>query len=94
MNVEERIKLADGVNYQSFGADEDGVVLSLQSGYLYRCNPAAIELLDRLRAGASLLELQSVLSDEFDVTAKQAQEDASSFVEQLLAESLAHRTAA
>ncbi len=94
MNVEERIKLADGVNYQSFGADEDGVVLSLQSGYLYRCNPAAIELLDRLRAGASLLELQSVLSDEFDVTAEQAQEDACSFVEQLLAESLAHRTAA
>ena len=94
MNVEERIKLADGVNYQSFGADEDGVVLSLQSGYLYRCNPAAIELLDRLRAGASLLELQSVLSEGFDVTAEQAQEDASSFVEQLLAESLAQRTAA
>jgi hypothetical protein len=80
MNVEERIKLADGVNYQSFGADEDGVMLSLQSGYLYRCNPAAVQLLDRLRAGASLSE--------------QAREDAWSFVEQLLAESLAHRTAA
>jgi hypothetical protein len=94
MNVEEQIKLADGVNYQSFGADEDGVMLSLQSGYLYRCNPAAIQLLDRLRAGASLSELQYALSDEFDVPAEQAREDAWSFVEQLLAESLAHRTAA
>ena len=91
MNVNERIKLADGVNYQSFGTDEDGVMLSLQSGYLYRCNAAAIHLLESLRAGATMPELQTVLADEFDISTEQACADACAFVEQLLAERLAHR---
>lgn len=90
----EQYMLSEGVSYQSFGGDEDGVMLSMQSGYLYRCNSTAINMLDRLHDGATLGDLQSLLQGEFELAESQARDDAHQFLETLLAEKLARRVAA
>lgn len=91
MQTDEQIRLVEGVSYQAFGADDDGVMLSLQSGYLYRCNPTALQLLARLRGGATMAELQSSLTADFELSEGQARSDAQRFVADLLAENLACR---
>jgi len=90
----EQFVLSEGVSYQSFGGDEDGVMLSMQSGYLYRCNSTALCLLDRLRDGATVGELQTQLESEYDLAAAQARNDALQFIDHLLSEKLARRVAA
>ena len=49
MDHAERLQLAPGVSYQSLGEGEDGVLLCMQSGYLFRCNATAVAILDALR---------------------------------------------
>ena len=92
--VHEQFILSEGVSYQSFGGDEDGVMLSMQSGYLYRCNSTAIDMLNRLQTGATLGDLQSLLQAEFELAEGQARDDAHQFLDTLLAEKLARRVAA
>ena len=90
----EQFVLSEGVSYQAFGGDEDGVMLSMQSGYLYRCNSTALCLLDRLRDGATVGELQSQLESEYELAESQARDDARQFIDHLVAEKLARRVAA
>jgi hypothetical protein len=90
----EQFILSEGVSYQSFGGEEDGVMLSMQSGYLYRCNSTAINMLDRLQNGATLGDLSSLLQVEFELAEYQARDDANQFLDNLLAEKLARRVAA
>jgi len=94
MPEHERIELAVGVNYQSFGEDEDGVVLSMESGYLYRCNATAVSLLDAIRERPTLAELRARFMDDFDVDERQAGTDLASFLEMLLDEGLVTQRAA
>lgn len=91
---QEQFVLSEGVSYQAFGGDQDGVMLSMQSGYLYRCNSTALNLLDCLRKGATLAELESLLSAEFELDESQARDDAHQFLDTLLSEKLACRAAA
>lgn len=90
----EQFMLSEGVSYQSFGGDEDGVMLSMQSGYLYRCNSTALCLLDRLRDGATVGALQTQLESEYELAEDQARNDARQFIDHLLSEKLARRVAA
>jgi len=84
----ERLELADGVNYQSLGSDEDAVVLSMQSGFLYRCNPAAARVLESARVRPTFAALRDEFADHFSLDPTTATTDLRVFVKQLLSEKL------
>jgi hypothetical protein len=53
-------RLNDGVSFARFGKQDDAVLLSLASGYLYRCNPSSVLFLEGVSAGKSL---ETILAD-------------------------------
>lgn len=89
----ERLQIADGVNYQSLGDHEDGVLLSMSSGYLYRCNHTALEILNSLKGRPTYSELLSRFATRFGLEDAQARTDLSGFVESLIDEKLIARAA-
>lgn len=89
----DRLRIAEGVNYQSLGDAEDGVLLSMSSGYLYRCNRAALEILNLVQGQPSYGTLVTRFARHFHLEETQARADVSAFIDHLLEEQLIARVA-
>ena len=79
----DRYEFPPGVAFQQLGDDQDGVMLSLSSGYLYRCNRTASVVLSALAAGKSLQEAAEELAAAFEVPSQRAASDAAALVDDL-----------
>lgn len=88
MEQAERIQLAPGVNYQSLGEGEDGVLLCLQSGYLFRCNHTAIAILDSLDQRPTLDELLTRFAQHCCLPSDVVRDDLTRFIDDLSAQHL------
>jgi hypothetical protein len=88
-----RLRVAAGVNYQPLGEDEDGVILSLESGSLYRCNHTAIALLDLLHKHPTVDGLVTEFADRFAIDAERARTDVLILLDQLVEERLVEKAA-
>ena len=62
-----RFSFPPGVAFQPLGDDQDGVMMSLSSGYLYRCNRTACFVLAAISEGKSVDEASNELSQIFGV---------------------------
>ena len=80
-----RFSLTAGVHYESLGAGEDAVLLSMESGYLYRCNHTAVAMLGLLEQRATFEETVARLSDQFGAEPEQVRRDVAQLVDSLLA---------
>jgi len=89
----ERLRVATGVNYQPLGDDEDGVILSLESGSLYRCNHTAITLLDLLHTCPTVEGLVAEFADRFAIDIERARADVLPLLGQLVEERLVEKAA-
>jgi hypothetical protein len=89
----EKLRIVEGVNYQALGDNEDGVLLSMSSGYLYRCNRTALAILDSVKDGPTYAVLLTRFATHFGMAEEQAQIDLSGFVEMLLEEKLLAKVA-
>ena len=87
------LRLAHGVNYQSLGEGEDGVLLCMQSGYLYRCNPTAITVLDLLQEQPTVDGLLGAFADCYGLPVEQARGDLLPLLDDLLQERLIEKAA-
>lgn len=94
MNDCDQLQLAAGVTFQSFGSERDGIILSMQSGYLYRCNSTAVELLPILQQRPTYRELQNHVIELFGIDDQQAGSDVLAFVGTMMEEGLIIRAAA
>lgn len=72
-----------GVAFQQLGEDQDSVMMSLVSGYLYRCNPTASVLLAAISSGKSLEEAVIELASEFEIDLDTARSDAETLIQSL-----------
>lgn len=88
-----RLTVAPGVNFQSLGDGEDGVVLSLSSGQLYRCNHTAIVVLDLLRNHPTIDGLVADFARRFEIDANQAQADILPLIRHLVDERIVEKAA-
>jgi hypothetical protein len=88
-----RLRVAEGVNYQAMGDGEDGVILSLKSGCLYRCNHTAITLLDMLQDRPTLAALVDDFAGRYAIDAKQARADVLPLVRHLVEQQLVEKVA-
>jgi hypothetical protein len=88
-----RFRLADGINYQSFGDGEEGILLSLNSGYLYSCNAVAAMFLEGVEDENSIATIAGRLVDNFEVNLDLACRDLARLAEELLDEKLIERIA-
>lgn len=86
-----RLRLAAGVNYQTLGDDEDGVILSLGSGFLYRCNHTAIAILDMLREHPTVDALLDGFAGRFAIDAARAHADVLPLVKHLVEQKLVEK---
>jgi hypothetical protein len=75
-----RLKFPTGVAFQSMGDDQDGVMMSLSNGYLYRCNRTACVVLAAIGAGKSIDEAVAELSEKFGVDAALVRRDVDALV--------------
>lgn len=84
------LRLADDVTFQAVGGSEDDtVVLSLKSGYLYTCNGVTASVLTALQEGqATLGELADRLMAIYDVDRPQLEADLAELADKLLDEEL------
>ncbi len=78
-----RLTFPPGVAFQQLGEDQDGVMMSLSSGYLYRCNRTASVVLAAIAAGKTLDEATAALSQQFGVAEEQVQRDVDALVKTL-----------
>jgi len=89
----ERFRLVQGVAFQSMGPMADGVLLSLESGILYRCNPAAVCVIEAIeKFGTSESAVESMCSRfevETSVAATDTQELLGDLIDQGLIELIA-----
>ncbi len=77
------ISFPAGVAFQPLGVDQDGVMLSVSTGFIYRCNRTATIALSELIAGKSKPEAARAVMEEFDVDAEQAERDIDTLLEDL-----------
>jgi hypothetical protein len=78
-----RYEFPPGVAFQTLGVDQDGVMMSLASGYLYRCNRTAAVVLASLAAGKTLEEAAHELAATFQAPLERATTDAATLVADL-----------
>jgi hypothetical protein len=83
-----RLRMASDVTHQSLGVDQDTVVLSLSSGYLYTCNATAAAFLTRLDGQKTFAQVTDLLEQEFDVPRSKLRADLLALAENLLREKL------
>jgi len=83
-----RLALSDDVAHQSLGEEQDTVVLSLKSGYLYTCNETSERFLKALDGRRTLGEVVDLLEAEYEVSREKLAEDLCALAEQLLSEKL------
>lgn len=88
-----QFSLTDGVHYESLGAGEDAVLLSMESGYLYRCNHTAVAMLGLLEQKATFGEIVTHLSNQFGAEPEQVRRDVLPLVDSLLAERVIEKAA-
>ncbi len=83
------VKLADDVAFQSVGQDdEDTVVLSLKSGYLYTCNGVAASFLSAVDGQKTFGQVLDALEEEYNVDRATLEADMTAFIENLSKENL------
>jgi hypothetical protein len=78
-----QLTFSPGVAFQQLGDDQDGVMMSLSSGYLYRCNRTASVVLAAIAAGKSLDDAATALCQKFGVDADRVRQDVEALVETL-----------
>jgi len=78
-----RLKFPPGVAFQQLGDDQDGVMMSLASGYLYRCNRTASVVLAAIAEGKSVEDATDQLAKTFGVDAERAVQDVQALVARL-----------
>ena len=83
MPQENQFNFPSGVAFQQLGDDQDAVMMSLSSGYLYRCNSTATAVLAAIAAGKSDLEAAKELVELFDIDIEQAKYDVEFLLEDL-----------
>ncbi len=83
MTPSARYSFPSGVAFQRLGDDQDGVMMSLTSGYLYRCNRTACVVLECISNGQSLDEAGQELCRQFGVDAERARRDVEALVANL-----------
>jgi hypothetical protein len=72
-----------GVAFQQLGDDQDGVMMSLASGYLYRCNRTATVVLAAISAGKPIEDAVTELSQRFGIHTERVRTDVETLVEGL-----------
>ena len=89
MEVDQRrFRLAPDVTFQSMGPEDQTVVLSLESGYLYTCNETTASFLQALDGRRTFREIIDVLAGQYDVSPQQLEADLGDLTEELLREKL------
>ncbi len=83
-----RLTLAEDVSYQSLGPDEDTVVLSLSTGYLYTCNETARAFLKAVDGRRTFNQIVDALEEEFEVERERLRSDMSELASELIREGL------
>jgi Coenzyme PQQ synthesis protein D (PqqD) len=83
MSSSDRYSFPSGVAFQRLGEDQDGVMMSLASGFLYRCNRTACVVLEAISNGHSLDEAGEELCRQFGVDAERARRDVEALIENL-----------
>jgi hypothetical protein len=78
-----RFSFPPGVAFQPLGDDQDGVMMSLSSGYLYRCNRTACFVLAAISEGKSVDEATNELSQIFGVESSRVREDVDALITNL-----------
>ena len=78
-----RLTFPPGVAFQQLGDDQDGVMMSLSTGYLYRCNKTASVVLAAISAGKSVDEAVADLADQFGIDHDRVKQDVDKLVETL-----------
>ena len=78
-----RLAFPPGVAFQHLGDDQDGVMMSLSSGYLYRCNRTASVVLAAISAGKSVDDAVAELSAKFSVEADVVRRDVWTLIDTL-----------
>jgi coenzyme PQQ synthesis protein D (PqqD) len=86
-------KCAEGVSCQSFGDDDEGVVLSIDSGVLYACNASALAFLQTLDGQRTFEQIATAFADRYRIGGPRAAEDLSRLADTLLGEQLIVRVA-
>lgn len=88
-----KIRLAPGVNCQSLGEGEHGVLLSMKSGYLFRFNHTAIAILQALHEQATAEQILAKFADHCGVPPETVHADVTRFLDQLASEKLIEKVA-
>jgi hypothetical protein len=88
LSANTRFRLKPDVAFQSLGAEEESVVLSLESGQLYTGNPTATFFLAAVKRGQSLGEAAEAMCGAFEVDRERALADLELLAGDLLAEGL------
>ena len=83
MLATQRFTFPSGVAFQRMGEEQDGVMMSLASGYLYRCNRTASLVLAALAAGQTVEEAAADLSRHYGIPVERAQHDVAKLIEDL-----------
>lgn len=92
-HVGQLVKWENAFSDGLLGGGEDGVLLSMSSGYLYRCNQTTFEVLDAVKQQPTYAELLSQFTERHGLEEGQARADLSSFLGQLLEEQLIAKAA-
>ena len=79
-----RLALAADVSYQSFGDAEDGVILSLNSGYLYACNTTALAFLEIIDGQRTFGQVVGQFANRFAIDGDRARCDLAALARLLL----------
>ena len=88
LSEQTHLRLADDVTFQSLGDDEQTVVLSLGSGYLYTCNQTTQAFLEAMGQGETFGRIVDALFEQYDVTRDELLADLAEMAEKLLDEKL------
>ena len=83
-----RLRLSEDVTFQSMGGDEQTVILSLSSGFLYTCNGITCSFLQVIDAERTFGEILDELTDEYEVSRDLLRKDLTSITEMMLSEKL------
>ncbi len=88
LSLDTTLETASAVTRQSLGADQDIVILSLDSGYLYTANATTEAFLAALDGRRTIRQVAELLAEEFDVPLERLHRDLVALAGRLLEEQL------